>query len=303
MSNGLIKMLLVVSCLLLVVGLTGCAERTESTSYYYSPGWTQGGNIIFSLGLQTVRKDVIGTELGSSYNESVSTMSPTGANETFLFDSTASPAYAKSCSPNSDYLGYLDNLRNDIFGKLVIRNISSGTHRGLEKAEMLFSPGILSFDWSKNGTRIVYCTTGEVRIRDWDDYTGATDTLVTAEADLSFVSWQNGDRIAFVRSTAAGKLLSLIYLDGTGRVDLPAAASVDKPQVSFADTNEVYGIAGTDYCVVNVNAATRTARFANFKGDLPRLSPDAKKVVYDKTGERSGIYLLDTTSWTESGIK
>lgn len=289
---------------ILVLGFTalavvGCGSKSENTSYFYSPGWTRAGNIVFSQGLQSVSRDIIGNQSGSSYNESVMTMDKTGANATFLFDTTAAPAYAKSCSPNADYLGYLTDLRNNTFGKLVIQNIASGTHHGLEQVEMVFSPAILAFDWSDTGNQIVYCTTNEVHVRNWEDYTGATDATVVTAADITFVSWQQGKRIAFVHDG----LLSLIYADGSGRVDLSAVVSVDKPQISSSNTNEVYGIAGTDYCLVDVNAKTRTAKFASFKGDLPRLSPDAKKVLYDKTGATSGIYLLDATSWVESAVK
>lgn len=152
--------------------------------------------------------------------------------------------------------------------------------------------------------KLVYCTTQEVHTV---NFNGTGDVLVTAEANLESVTWRYGGRIAFVHSTAAGKVLSLIYPDKSGRADKAVNASVDKPQISSLDTNEVYGIAGGSYCKVNVNAATpATAEvYANFKGDLPRLSPAADKVVYSKTNENSGIYVLDlsVTPKVESKIK
>jgi hypothetical protein len=285
--------------------LSGCGERSESTSYYYKPDWTADGKIILVKGLQSIRKDAIGTQLGSTYTESLVTMTSAGASETFIFDVTDTPPWAPSCSPNRNYLAYMDDKRGDYYGKIVVRNVSTEAYTGMNEVVLLFSTNrIKSFDWSSDGNKIVYCTSQEVRIRDWNDYLGATDVRVTAEADLQFVSWKYGDRIAFVHGSPA--VLSLIYLDGT-RSDLSAAASVNLPQISSANTFEVYGIAGGSYCVVDTSAGTpATAEvYANFKGALPRISAAADKVVYDKVGEESGIYILDlsVTPKVENKIK
>jgi len=129
---------------------------------------------------------------------------------------------------------------------------------------------------------------------------------VTAESNIESVSWKYGNRIAFVHTSSGSKILSLIYLDGT-RVDLAASASVDVPQVSSANTFEVYGISGGSYCSVDTSAGTpaTTEVYANFKGALPRISAAADKVVYDKVGEESGIYVLDlsVTPKVETKIK
>lgn len=292
--------------LALLVLAGGCGERYESTVYYYSPTWARDGKIVFIHGLQSVKKDALGTQTGSTYTEAVMSMTSAGASEALLFDASNAPPSQMSCSPSRDYAGYLDNLNSGLFGKVVIRNISpTSPHTGLEKIELLFSPGIKSFDWSDDGNKIVYCTTQEVRIRDWNDYTGSTDTLVTAESNLEFVSWMYGSRIAFVRTSGADKVLSLIYSSGAGRINLSAAASVDKPAISSSNTSEVYGIAGGSYCKVDASAATpaTTEVFANFKGQLPRLAPAADKVIYGKTGETSGIYLLDIAAKTETQVK
>ena len=147
------KWVVIFFCLFLALTIYACGERQENSKYYYSPAWTRAGNIPFVLGLQTVRKDVIGTELGSTYYESVCTTDAAGAGENFLFDVTGAPGSAMSCSPASDYLAYLDDLRDGLYGKIVIRNISPASpHTGLDKVDILFSPGIKSFDWSNTGT-------------------------------------------------------------------------------------------------------------------------------------------------------
>jgi len=287
---------------LLVVSLVGCGERIESTSYYYTPGWTQAGDVIFVKGLQSVRKDAIGTQIGSTYTESVMTTTAAGAGESLLFDATDAPPIAVTCSPaGTAYAAYLNELSGGLYGKIVIRNVAAGTHTGLEKTELSFSPGIKSFDWSNDAAKLVYCTTREVRTINLD---GTGDTLVTAESNLKFVSWRYGGRIAFVHTSEAGTLLSMIYPSG-GRTNLAVAASVDKPQISSANTSEVYGLAGGSYCMVDVSAGTpaTTEVLSNFGGQLPRLSPDASKVVYDKSGESSGIYILDVAAKTEAKIK
>ncbi|HVN67516.1 MAG TPA: hypothetical protein VMT55_04020 [Candidatus Sulfotelmatobacter sp.] len=293
-------------CLFLALSIYACGERQESSKFYYSPTWTRAGTVPFILGLQTVRKDAIGTELGSSYYESVCTMDAAGAGENFWFDVTGATLSAMSCSPTTDYLAYLDDLRNGLYGKIVIRNIS-GTlpHTGLDTIDLVFSPGIKSFDWSNTGTQLVYCTTKEVRVRDWNDFTGATDALVVAETSLETVSWQTGTRIAYVHATAAGKVLSIITPGGAA-TDLTVAQSVDKPQISSVNPNMIYGIAGGAYCVVDVSApSVPVVILPNFKGDQPRLAPTtADKVVYSKTAtESSGIYILNLTTSAETKIK
>jgi hypothetical protein len=294
----LVGMGLSVAVVALVCVLASCGERAESTKYYYGPSLTRGGSVIFVLGLQSVRKDFIGTQLGSSYNESVNTMDTAGAGEAYLFDATGAPPYGMSCSPTTDYVGYLDDLRDNLFRRIVLRNIGSGAHSGLDKVELAFNPGIKSFDWSSDGTRLVYCTTNEVRTVKLD---GTADTLVVAAADLTFVSWKNGGRIAFVH----GGLLSLIYADGTGRLDLTAGGSVNKPQISATNTSEVYGLAGGSYCKVDVSAGSpaTTEVLASFKGESPRLAQAADLVVYSKSGEQSGIYVLNLAAKSETKIK
>jgi hypothetical protein len=299
------KWTVILFCLFLTLSLYACGERQENNKFYYGPTWTRAGAIPFILGLQTVRKDAIGTELGSSYYESVCTSDATGAGENFLFDVTDATLSAMSCSPTTDYLAYLDDLRNGLYGKIVIRNISPAVPRtGLDKAEIIFSPGIKSFDWSNTGTQLVYCTTKEVRVRNWNDFTGTTDALVVAETSLETVSWQYGGRIAYVHATAAGKVLSIITPGGAA-TNLTVAQSVDKPQISSANPNLVYGIADGAYCVVDVSApAAPDIILSGCQGDLPRLAPTADKVVYSKTAtEQSGIYILSLTATAETKIK
>jgi len=288
--------------LMLVILVSGCGERQEISTYYYSPGWLKDGKVVFIKGLQSVKKDAIGTQLGSIYTESLMTMSSAGTSEALLFDVTGVLPYQLNSSPATDYLAYLDDLRNNLFDKIVIRNVASGTHTGLEKVELRFSPGIKSFDWSPDGTRLVYCTTKEVHTI---SVSGTADALVTAEANLEFVSWKYGGRIAFVHASGANKILSFINANGAARTNLAAAASVDKPQISSANTNEVYGIAGGSYTKVDVSAGTPATSevLASFKGELPRLAPTADKVIYSKTGEQSGIYLLDIATKVETKEK
>lgn len=285
------KVLIVVSLLLVVGLLAGCGERSETTRYYYSPSWTRAGTIIFIGGTQTVRKDILGSQLGSTYTEYVKTIYPSGTGESsVLWDATDNPPYVMSCSPATDYVAYGDELMSGKYRKLVIRNIASGAHTGVEKLELVFSPGIKAFDWSNDGSQLVYCTSTEVRIIDND---GSNDTLVTAEANLEFVSWKYGNRIAFVRTSGTDTLLSVIYPNGSGRIDLTAAASVGLPQISATNTNEVFGTISGGYAKTNVNTATRTNVMATgFAGVLPRLAADGKQLTYDKSGQTSGIYTI-----------
>lgn len=282
--------------------VAGCGERQETTLYYYGPSWTRAGDLILIKGLQTVRKDAIGTQLGSSYTESLVTMSTAGAAETFLLDVTNKPPYSMSVSPVSDYLLYLDGLRSGLFSKAVILNIAAGAHTGLDKVELAFDPGIKAADWSSDGTKIVYCTTAEVRTVNLD---GTGDTLVVAANELSFVAWKNGSRIAFVYNNGTDNVLSLIKADGTGRVDLAAAASVADPQIDPLNNNLIWGLAGGSFCGTDAGAAVPATSevLAGCKADLPRLSQAGGKIVYDKLGEQSGIYLLDLTTSAESKVK
>ena len=302
------KQIVVVSCLLLVVSLiSGCGERTESTRYYYSPSWTKDGKIIAIGASQVVNRDVLGSQLGSTYTEYVFTIYPSGTGESSsLFDATGAPPYYMSCSPNRGYVAYLDELRNGLFDKITIRSISAESSTIMEEFVLNFDNPIKSFDWSSDGDQIVYCTTQEVRLRNWNDFVGA-DTLVTAESNLSFVSWQYGGRIAFVSSPASVETLSLIYSDGSGRLDLTGEAFVDLPQISSSNTNEVFGKVRASYCKVDISVVPPTTSEVktSFTGVLPRLSPDATQIVYSKTGETSGIYVyvMDVTPEAETEIK
>lgn len=280
----------------------GCGEQVESTAFFYKPTWTREGKIVFVKGLQSVKKDFIGAQTGSSYAESVNIMSATGTEEKYLFDATTATPYRMTCSPAGDYLAYLDDLSGELFYKLVIRNISSAAHSGLETVEIVFTRGIASFDWSSDGTKLVYCTTQEVRTVG-TDATG--DALVVADTGLEFVAWKNGAQIAFVRKVGSDKILSMINPNGSGRKDLPAAASVDLPQISAVNNNLIYGIAGGKYCSVDVSVGSpaTTEVLADFKGDLPRLSQAADKIVYSKVGEKSGIYVSGLSSKQEDQIK
>jgi hypothetical protein len=278
--------------------------RVESTTYTHSPGFTRDGKIIFVQGSERVDKDLLGSQMGSSYTEYVNTIFATGTGETAsIFEVTDSPPYAMTCSPTTEahYVAYGDDLRSGLFRKIVIRNFGSEQHLGLEKVEMVFDPGVESFDWSNDGTRLVYCTTSEVRIVNRD---GSGDALVVAAGDLEFVTWKYGARIVFVRASGSDKLLSLINSDGSGRVDLSAANSVDLPQVSSADNTVIYGVSGGNFCSIDTDTpATPTVIAASFSGALPRLSPDASMVTYSKTGENTGVYVMYTATGTEEAVK
>jgi len=295
------KGLLIGALFSLALVIIGCGVTTQNSTYYYHPSWTSGGNIIFIKGLQSVDKNFVGSQTGSNYTESLMTMSTAGAGETFLFDMTGAPPIAMTTSPTGEYVAYGDDLRKGLFGKIVILNIGAGSHSGLNKVELAFPSGVAAFDWSSDGTKLAYCTTSEVHTIKVD---GSADTLVTAEADISFVSWKYGNQIAFVHTAGGSKLLSLI-VPGGARTDMAAGASVDKPQISAISNNIIYGIGGSSYCSVDISLGTpaTTEVLPAFRGDLPRLSPDATKAVYSKVGEQSGIYLLDVNTKVETQIK
>jgi len=298
------RKLMVVSCLLLVVGLlASCGVRTETSYYYYWPTWARDGKVLFVGNRQSTDRDTLGSQLGSESVEYVQTIYPTGTGESAsIFETTGNPPYAMTCSPAGDFVAYGNDLRLGLYRTLVIRGIGSGG--GLSRIEHSFSAGIKSFDWSNDGLSVVYCTTAEVRTMEID---GSNDALVTAEANIEFVSWKYGGRIAFVHASGSNKLLTLINSDGSGRTDLVAASSVEIPQISPTNTNEVYGVVGDSYKKVNVNTTTRTDVVAlGFEGELPRLAPDGLQLTYNKTGEATGIYVLDdvtSATPTETEIK
>ena len=303
-----VRVPLVVSCLLLVVSiLSGCGDKTESSHYFYSPEWTRDGRIIMLGSSQTTQKDSLGDIMNTTYAQYFLTMYPSGTGETgTLIDVTNElPAFI-SCSPTGDYVAYLNGKQNGLYRKIIIRNIGTATHVGLNNIEIAFDPGIVCFDWSNNGSKLVYCTAQEIRTRDWNDFLGTTDKLITTEANISFVAWKYGDRIAFVYSSGGSKLLSLITPDGLTRTDQPANLALDRPQISPFDNDDIYGVAGAYYARLDVSAGTVTNLAANFTGDLPRLSPDGRSAVYSKTNEDSGVYLLKdvtTAAPTETKIK
>lgn len=287
------KKVIVVSCLLLVVSylLVSCGLKTETTRYFYGPSWVRGGEVIFVGEVNTADKDVLGSQLGSSYSQYVATMSSAGTNESSsLFDTTDTSVYALSCSPFTDYVAYMIGLRSGLFSTIVIRNIATGVHTGLEMVELNFSPGIKAFDWSPDGTKLVYCTTTEVRIVDVD---GANDALVVAESGLEFVSWKYGGRIVF---SGANSLLSLIYPDGSGRLDVGPNLSVDTPQISPSNTNEVFGTNANNHRIdmIDVSGSPTAITVINsVNAVLPRISPNGNLLTYSKVGETSGVYVLD----------
>ncbi len=290
---------------LLAVGIFsgGCGERTETTRYYYSPSWTKDGKIILIGGTESVDKDILGGQLGSSYTEYVFTIYPSGTGESAaFFDVTDAPPYAMSCSPTRDYVAYLGELRSGEYGKIFIRSISTEAFTGMKELELTFYPKIKSFDWSDNGDKIVYCTTNEVKTRDWNDFNGATEQVVTnTEKDLDFVSWMYGNnRIVFV-STSEGTFL--INPNGTNRNALVGSGVVvDKPQIS-PDTTKVYGIMGGSYVEVIISSGATSEVASGFAGELPRISPDGSMVTYSKAGEESGVYIMYLATGTEETVK
>lgn len=297
------KKILLFTCLLLVVALlSGCGLRTDTNRYYYSPTWTRDSQILHIVTTQTVDKDIFGSQLDSDSTDFLQTIYPTGTGESpALFETTGSLPSLLTCSPNSDYVAYADNLISGLYRKIVVRNISLAVHSGVEHLELAFNPGIVSFDWSNSGTSLVYCTPDEIRIIDLE----GTDTLVLEEDNLVNVSWKYGSRIAFVRTVGSSRRLSLVNPDGSGRLDLTASASVDYPQISAVDTSLVYGINQGDLARVDVDAVTPAIQVfgSDFPGDRVRLSPDATTLTYSKAGEKSGIYIMDIASGVETQVR
>ena len=300
--------LLLAGILLAGLALSGCGGTTYST-FYGNSTWTADGKVLCLKDLETTTKDFTGSQTGLTIADSVVTMSSAGANETFSFDVTGDLPYSMTVSPTaatSQYVAYLGTLNAtaNTFGKVVVRNISTGTHHGLAEVTLSFPDGIRSADWSSDGKTIVYCTTSEVHTINLD---GTGDTaVITGLTNVSFVSWKYGTKLAYVHSVGGSTVLSLIKGDGTGNVDLPAAASVDKPQISPANSNLVYGIAGGNFCSVDVSAGTPalTVIVSGFKGSLPRLDPTGALATYDKLSiEDSGVYVLDLSTKAETKIK
>ncbi|MDD5382722.1 MAG: hypothetical protein PHH60_03600 [Candidatus Margulisbacteria bacterium] len=283
-----------IALICLVALVAGCGEKTETTKYFYSPTWARDGRILMVGATQSVNKDNLGSQLSSSYSEYVFSIYPSGTGESSpLFNTTDNPPYAMTCSPATDYVAYGNDLMNNLYRTIVIQNIAIGQHSGIEKLELAFA-GVQSFDWSNDGTKLVYCTSSEVRTV---NINGSNDTLVTQETSVDFVTWKYGGRIAFVHTPGASKILSLIYPDGSGRVDLAAASSVSLPQISAVNTNEVFGKVGDTYIKVNVNTGTTTPVVTlGFVGELPRLSSTAKQLTYSKSGQSSGVYVLGDVS-------
>jgi hypothetical protein len=290
-----------------VILMAGCGGTTSNTYFYGNASWTVDGNIVFLKVLESSTKDIFGSQTGSTVTDSISVMTAAGAGETAKFDVTDDLPYSMSCAPTTattQYVAYMNNLNagTQLFGGIFIRSLSSGQR--LNTVQLSFTPGIRSFDWSNTGTQLVYCTPTEVHTINLDG-TGDT-TVVAGLTNVTFVTWKYGTKIAFVHSVGSSTILSLINANGTGQVDMAAAASVDKPQISSANTNLIYGLAGNSYCSVDVSAGfpATTEVVASFKGSLPRLDPTGAKVTYDKLNfEDSGIYVLDLASKAETKIK
>jgi Tol biopolymer transport system component len=296
------KILLFVSLLLVIGLLSSCGLRSDTNRYYYSPTWTRESQILHIVTAQTVDKDIFGSQLDSDSKEFAQTIYPTGTGESqALFEITGSLPGLLTCSPNSDYVAYADDLVSGLYRKIVVRNISLDVHSGIEVLELAFNPGIKSFDWSSDGAHLVYCTSDEIRIIDLE----GSDTLVLAQDNLLNVSWKYGSRIAFVYASGADRLLSLVNPDGSGRLDLTAAVSVNYPQISAVNTSLVYGLYQGDLARVDVDAVTPAIQVygAGFPGDRVRLSPDATTLTYSKAAEKSGIYIMDIATGVETRVR
>ncbi len=299
------KKLIVVSCLLLVVSfLAGCGIRTETSNYFYSPSWTQANSIIYIGQTSSSSKDILGSQLSSSYTEWVKTIYPAGTGESsVLWDATDKPPYVMTCSPVTDFVAYGDDLRSGLYRTIVIRNISTGTHSGLDLVELAFT-GVKSFDWNNDATKLVYCTSTEVRTIDID---GANDTLVTAEANLEFVTWKYGTRIVYVMTSGSSKECAMINSGGGGKRVL---GDLDLAQVSGANTNEIYGVVNTatatEFWKADVSGGTTVLTqitAPTLQAVLPRLSPDATLFTYSKVGEITGVYTLNISTGVETELK
>lgn len=300
------KIFMLVFVLLLVVGMiSSCGIRTETANYYYSPSWTRANSIIYIGQTSSSSKDILGSQLSSSYTEWVKTIYPSGTGESsVLWDATDMPPYAMTCSPATDYVAYGDNLRSGLYRTIVIRNISTGTHSGLDLVELAFNPGVKSFDWNNDGTKLVYCTSTEVRTVDID---GGNDALVTDEANLEFVSWKYGTRIVYVRTAGSSKECAMINSSGAGKRVL---GNLDLGQVSGANTNEVYGIretaTATEFWQADVSGGTTVfsqVTAPTVQAVLPRLSPNGAMFAYSKSNETSGVYVLNIATGTEEAVK
>ena len=299
------KRILVVSCLLLVVSLlAGCGIRTSTSNYFYSPSWTRANSIIYFGQTSSSSKDILGSQLSSSYTEWVKTIYPSGTGESsVLWDATDKPPYAMTCSPTTDFVAYGDTKMSGMYRTIVIRNIASGAHSGLDLVELAFT-GVKSFDWNNDGTKLVYCTSTEVRTIDID---GNNDALVTAEANLEFVSWKYGTRIVYVRTVGLSKECALISSSDGGKRVL---GDLDLAQVSGANTNEVYGVVNTstatEFWKADVSGATTVLAqitAPTLQAVLPRLSPDATLFAYSKVNETSGVYTLNIGTGVETEVK
>ncbi len=300
--------LLLAGVLLSMLAVNGCGGTTYAT-FFGNSTWTADGKVLCLKDLQTTTKDIIGSQTGLAITDSIISVSSTGANETFVFDVTGDLPYSMTVSPTTaanQFVAYLGTLNGTAgtYGKIVVRNISTGTHRGLDTVTISFPDGIKSVDWSNTGTQLVYCTTSEVRTVNLD---GTGDTaVITGLTGVSFVGWKYGTKIAYVHTVGSNTILSLINSNGTGNVDLAASASVSKPQISPANNNHIYGLFGNSFCIVDVSAGTpvTTEVVANFKGSLPRLDPTGAYATYDKLSiEESGVYVLNLSTKAETKIK
>lgn len=308
MSNGWKAALLGLMVLTLGIAAAGCGGTTTSM-YYGNPTWVVDGSIICLKDLQSTTKDIIGSQTGQTITDSIVKMTSAGASETFQFDVTGDLPYSMTCSPTTAtteyvaYMGTLDSTTNT-FGKVVIRNISTGTHHGLATVTLAFPDGVRSIDWSNDGQRIVYCTTSEVHTVKLD---GTGDTaLVTGLTNVTYVAWKYGTRVAYVHTVGSDTIMSLVNGAGGASTDLAASASVTKPQISPANNNLIYGLFGNSFCSVDVSAGTpaTTEVVASFRGTQPRLDPTGAYATYDKLSiEDSGVYVLDLATKAETKIK
>jgi hypothetical protein len=293
---------------ILILGfvLSGCGGTISNNLFYGNSSWTVDGNIICLKVLESTSKDLFGSQTGQTITDGITVMSAAGTGETTKFDVTSDLPYSMTCAPTTattQYVAYLNGLDapTQLFGGILVRSLSSG--QKLNTVQLNFTPGIRSCDWSNTGSQLVYCTATEVHIVNLD---GTGDTaVVTGLTNAVFVAWKYGTKIAYVHTVGGNTILSLVNANGTGNVNMAANASVEKPQISSANTNLIYGISGSSYCSVDVSAGTPTTTevVANFKGALPRINATGDKVTYSKTTEDTGIYVLDLGTKVETKIK